>query len=137
MTLQSKRVIFLAHRLATESAQGTSSPYQKAADAARDKLHRIQSTLLPQLYKEIDGEYEFWQFQRNITPGMEEYAEAVSYAHYLSEEKLITHATLLEWLQPDEMPAVRYNESHMRIIDDTMHRLYLCHTNSTSLGFPT
>ncbi|KAL1737952.1 Translin, partial [Schizophyllum fasciatum] len=86
VTNLSKKVIFLLHRLMTEDA----SDARKAARCGREKLKEVQD-----IYAGMaeDGEFEgerFWRYQNQVSPGLQEYIEALAYAHYLEYETLIT-----------------------------------------------
>lgn len=80
----SKKVIFLLHRLMTEDAPDS----RKAARRGHEKLKEVQ-----EIYKNMQGELEserFWRYQRQVSPGLQEYIEALAYAHYLEHEALIS-----------------------------------------------
>ncbi|PVG02839.1 Translin [Serendipita vermifera] len=99
VTIQSKRVIFLLHRLVNQdSDQSSSEP--KALAAAEEKLLHIRETLVSQLLDEMSTPSIYWQHQRSVTPGVQEYTEAVSYYHYLAKDQLITHEEMIKWLTP-------------------------------------
>ncbi|KAI5898601.1 Translin [Schizophyllum commune H4-8] len=82
----SKKVIFLLHRLMTED---TSDP-RKAARRGHEKLKEVQQIYAGMADKgELEGD-RFWRYQHQVSPGLQEYIEALSYAHYLEHETLIS-----------------------------------------------
>ncbi|KAF9472469.1 Translin [Pholiota conissans] len=91
ITNLSKKTIFLLHRI----AQGSHDPNEdshvlakKAAQEGYAKLREIQ-TLYSHLRPELGGD-KFWRYQRQVSPGLQEYIEALSFAHYLDHGTLIT-----------------------------------------------
>ena len=46
---------------------------------------------------EVAGD-RFWRYQRNVSPGLQEYIEALSFAHYLEHQTLISYAEVQESL---------------------------------------
>ena len=101
--MQSKRVIFALHRSVNEG-QGSSGGHQlqQVAERGFRSLHHIRKNLVFQFTKELLGESDYWLNQRSISPGVQEYIEAVSYAHYLSSGQLITCKEMLKWLSDDD-----------------------------------
>ncbi|KAL1707694.1 Translin [Schizophyllum commune] len=82
----SKKVIFLLHRLMTENAPDP----RKAARRGREKLKEVQQIYAGMADKgELEGD-RFWRYQHQVSPGLQEYIEALSYAHYLEHETLIS-----------------------------------------------
>ncbi|KAI5829421.1 Translin [Schizophyllum commune Tattone D] len=82
----SKKVIFLLHRLMTEDIQDP----RKAARRGREKLKEVQQIYAGMANKgELEGD-RFWRYQHQVSPGLQEYIEALSYAHYLEHETLIS-----------------------------------------------
>lgn len=79
------------HRL----AQGNQDPNEDnqalakhAAQQGYAKLREIQA-LYSHLRPELEGD-KFWRYQRQVSPGLQEYIEALSFAHYLDHGTLIT-----------------------------------------------
>lgn len=101
--MQSKRAIFALHRGVNDD-QGNSREDQlrKIAERGFQSLHQIRKNLIFQFTKEILGESDYWLNQRSISPGLQEYTEAVSYAHYLSTGRLITYKEMIKWLSDDD-----------------------------------
>lgn len=101
--MQSKRAIFTLHR-GVNDGQGSSrgAQLQKVAEKGFQSLHSIRKNLVFQFTKEVFGESDYWLNQRSISPGLQEYIEAVSYAQYLSTGRLITYKEMLKWLSDDD-----------------------------------
>ena len=101
--MQSKRVIFALHR-GVNDGQGSSGGAQlrKVAERGFESLHHIRKNLVFQFTQEVIGESDYWLNQRSISPGLQEYTEAVSYAQYLSTGQLIIHKEMLKWLSDDD-----------------------------------
>ncbi len=101
--MQSKRAIFALHR-GVNDGQGSSGGAQlrKVAESGFQSLHQIRKNLVFQFTKEVIGESDYWLNQRSISPGLQEYIEAVSYAQYLSTGQLITYKEMLRWLSDDD-----------------------------------
>jgi len=82
----------LLHRLVTDDATHDASDDRaralRAASQAREKLKDIQS-LFQGFSSEVQGG-QFWRYQKNVSPGLQEYIEALSFAHFLETGKLIT-----------------------------------------------
>ncbi|TFY50959.1 hypothetical protein EVG20_g11234 [Dentipellis fragilis] len=49
---------------------------------------------------ELAGD-RFWHYQQNVSPGLQEYIEALSFAHYLEHRSLITYAAVQRSLSDD------------------------------------
>ena len=61
----------------------------RAASRAKPKLKEIQS-LFADIRLELTGD-RFARYQRNVSPGLQEYIEALSFAHYLEYQSLISY----------------------------------------------
>jgi predicted translin family RNA/ssDNA-binding protein len=111
--MQSKRTIFALHR-GVNDGQGSSREdhLRKVAQSGFQSLHHIRKDLVSQFTKEVFGESDYWVNQRSISPGLQEYVEAVSYAHYLSTGQLITYKEMLKWLSDDDGTLVYNLSSH-------------------------
>ncbi|KAI0336092.1 Translin [Cubamyces sp. BRFM 1775] len=91
ITNLSKKLIFLLHRTVTEdeSQSDDHTLGLRAAARAKGKLAEIQ-TLFANMRDELAGD-RFWRYQRNVSPGLQEYIEALSFAHYLEHRSLISY----------------------------------------------
>lgn len=85
-------MIFLIHRSLTESVNQSDDRETslRAVSRAKPKLKEIQD-LFATMREEFAGN-RFWRYQRNVSPGLQEYIEALSFAHYLECQALISYA---------------------------------------------
>ncbi|KAF8898401.1 Translin [Infundibulicybe gibba] len=89
VTNLSKKVIFLLHRLVTEDTSDEAALAKYAAKCGQDKLHEVQA-IYADLRHELYGDL-FWRYERQVSPGLQEYIEALSFAHFLERSALITY----------------------------------------------
>ncbi|KAJ8489650.1 hypothetical protein ONZ45_g13502 [Pleurotus djamor] len=88
ITALSKKIIFLLHRLALESlADPNKSGLAAAAATGFVKLKEIQ-TIYAGLRDELAGDH-YWRYQQQVSPGLQEYIEALSFAYFLEHWSLI------------------------------------------------
>ncbi|KAF5374852.1 hypothetical protein D9758_000075 [Tetrapyrgos nigripes] len=100
-----KKTIFLLHRVVLESENpfDDRSAFLKAAKQGKQKLTQVQETYAS-LSHELIGD-RFWRYQRQVSPGLQEYIEALSFAHYLEHSTLITFQQVQDTLcNPDGTP---------------------------------
>ncbi|EDR15427.1 uncharacterized protein LACBIDRAFT_301742 [Laccaria bicolor S238N-H82] len=91
VTNLSKKTIFLLHRLMMEDSNISTvdnAPGKRAALRGREKLVEVQ-TIYAGLKQELEGD-RFWRYQSQVSPGLQEYIEALGFAHYLEYGSLIT-----------------------------------------------
>ena len=102
VTNLSKKVIFLLHRTMTEDMAEHDDRVlgRRAAARAKGKLREIRS-LFAAMRPELAGE-RFARYQRNVSPGLQEYIEALSFAHYLEHRTLISFDAVRGSLCDDE-----------------------------------
>ncbi|XP_062375844.1 translin-associated protein X [Sardina pilchardus] len=82
ITIESKRTIFLLHRV-------TSVPnVEEVLEEADGKLDSVRQKI-GQIAEELRGE-DLYQFHRAFTPGIQEYVEAVSFQHFIRHRTLIS-----------------------------------------------
>ncbi|KAL6101607.1 translin-associated protein X [Pungitius pungitius] len=82
VTIESKRTIFLLHRVTSvPNAEDILKEAEVKLDAVRQKIGQIA--------EELRGE-DIFQFHRAFTPGIQEYVEAVSFLHYIRHRSLIS-----------------------------------------------
>ncbi|KAG6832248.1 hypothetical protein H0H92_004213 [Tricholoma furcatifolium] len=86
VTTISKRTIFLLHRVVIESDADDAAA--SAAAQGRAKLKEAQN-IYASIKHELEGD-RFWRYERQVSPGLQEYIEALSFAHYLEHKSLIT-----------------------------------------------
>ncbi|XP_051503975.1 translin-associated protein X-like [Myxocyprinus asiaticus] len=82
ITIESKRTIFLLHRVTSvPDVEVILYEADVKLDAVRQKIGQIA--------EELRGE-DLHQFHRAFTPGIQEYVEAVSFHHFIKNHKLIS-----------------------------------------------
>ncbi|XP_054456441.1 translin-associated protein X [Anoplopoma fimbria] len=82
VTIESKRTIFLLHRVTSvPNADDILKEADGKLDAVRQKIGQIA--------EELRGE-DIFQFHRAFTAGIQEYVEAVSFLHYIRHRSLIS-----------------------------------------------
>ncbi|XP_028458561.1 translin-associated protein X isoform X3 [Perca flavescens] len=82
VTIESKRTIFLLHRVTSvPNAEDILNEADVKLDAVRQKIGQIA--------EELRGE-DIFQFHRAFTAGIQEYVEAVSFLHYIRHRSLIS-----------------------------------------------
>ncbi|XP_062285879.1 translin-associated protein X [Scomber scombrus] len=82
VTIESKRTIFLLHRVTNvQDPEEVVNEADIKLDAVRQKIGLIA--------EELRGE-DIYQFHRAFTPGIQEYVEAVSFQHYIRHRCLIS-----------------------------------------------
>uniref|UniRef100_A0A1A8BGE5 Translin-associated protein X n=1 Tax=Nothobranchius kadleci TaxID=1051664 RepID=A0A1A8BGE5_NOTKA len=82
VTIESKRTIFLLHRVTNVAAT------EDVLNEAEGKLDGVRQKI-SQIAEELRGE-DINQFHRAFTPGIQEYVEAVSFLHYIRHRSLIS-----------------------------------------------
>ncbi|KAL5518646.1 hypothetical protein ACEPAH_329 [Sanghuangporus vaninii] len=98
VTILAKRVIFLLHRLVTEASQFDPGAFSAAAAQGHAKLVEAQS-LFRTMREDLQGD-RFWRYQQAVSPGLQEYIEALALAHYFETGlgKLIGYSGVQESL---------------------------------------
>ncbi|KAL0950825.1 hypothetical protein HGRIS_007587 [Hohenbuehelia grisea] len=95
-----KKTIFLLHRLALERDNPS-----EAARQGRERLKDVQS-IYAKCSPLIAGD-NFYRYNRQVSPGLQEYIEALSFAHYLEHGTLISHTDVQASLaDPNGVPYV-------------------------------
>lgn len=105
ITNLSKKLIFLLHRLSTEETDAQSLAHQSTK-----KLREIQRLFAGQR-EELVGD-RFWRYQRAVSPGLQEYIEALSFAHYLQHDTLITWQQTQDSLADEAGPVSMFRCSY-------------------------
>jgi predicted translin family RNA/ssDNA-binding protein len=75
VTNLSKKVIFLLHCLTSEDAEDEQEAFNCAVQQGHPKLAEI-SLLFQQMSIELEGE-NFWQYQKTVSPGLQEYIKVL------------------------------------------------------------
>ncbi|KAM6916201.1 translin-associated protein X [Xenentodon cancila] len=82
ITIESKRIIFLLHRVTSvPDVEDILNEADVRLDGVRQKIGQIA--------EELRGE-DIYQFHRAFTPGVQEYVEAISFLHYIRHRSLIS-----------------------------------------------
>ncbi|XP_075780851.1 translin-associated protein X isoform X1 [Pelodiscus sinensis] len=90
ITIESKRTIFLLHRI-------TSAPNrEEILNESEAKLEAVRQKI-KQVAQELVGE-DMYQFHRAISPGLQEYIEAVSFQYFIKTRSLISVKEINEQL---------------------------------------
>ncbi|EKM83452.1 hypothetical protein AGABI1DRAFT_110113 [Agaricus bisporus var. burnettii JB137-S8] len=97
VTNLSKKIIFLLHRIALED---DTTSYIRAAKRGYTKLREVQD-IYAGLTPELAGD-RFWRYHHQLSPGLQEYIEALSFAYYLEHGSLIPFAAVQSSLSSPE-----------------------------------
>ncbi|KAK7468632.1 hypothetical protein VKT23_003137 [Stygiomarasmius scandens] len=94
-----KKTIFLLHRVVLESENpfDDRSASIKASKQGREKLVQIQQ-IYASLSHELVGE-KYWRYQRQVSPGLQEFIEALAFAHFLEFSTLISFQQVQDTLR--------------------------------------
>ena len=130
-------MIFLLHRIMTEnSEQSYRTLSQRAAAVGREKLPEIKSIYVT-IASELEGD-KFWRYHKCISPGIQEFIEALSFLHYLDNGSLITFKETQRILSDEQGVPVRAPEPKdysvcLNLLDSTL----IYHYKTTSSVYPT
>lgn len=92
--------------------------HRQALEQLDDKSHAVVLTnesrmkfveikqVFQQMLPELEGE-NFWRHQKTISPGLQEYIEALSFSYYLENNRLISYQQVQEELRTPEGDFVR------------------------------
>lgn len=89
MSSASKKVIFLLQRILNETSDDDRVLSLRAADEAKRKLAEAH-TMLRSIARELAGP-RFWRYAHNISSGLQEYIEALSFVHYVECGGLVSY----------------------------------------------
>lgn len=98
-------MVFLLHRIMTDSSADDRTLSLRAASEGRKALRDVQM-LFMKIMPELEGD-RFWRYQHNISPGLQEYIEALSFAHYLQHGTLIPYGEVQKSLSDESGSPVR------------------------------
>ncbi|CAL1296067.1 unnamed protein product [Larinioides sclopetarius] len=82
LTIESKRIIFLLHRVSSDSNK------DEILKEAENRLNDLFKVVISGISSEL-SKREFYQFLRAFSPGLQEFVEAISFYYYLKHEKLV------------------------------------------------
>lgn len=85
----SKKVIFLLQRILNDTSNDERDLSLRAATEAKKKLAEIH-TVLRSIAPELVGP-RFWRYAQNISGGLQEYIEALSFVHYIEHGRLVSY----------------------------------------------
>jgi len=74
--------------MALEDSTDDTTPAKRAAKCGHESLRQVQA-IFATLSIELQGD-KFWRYQRQVSPGLQEYIEALSFAYFLDHGSLIT-----------------------------------------------
>jgi predicted translin family RNA/ssDNA-binding protein len=89
VSVASKKVIFLLQRILNETSDDDRALSLRAATEAKKKLAEIRG-MLSKITHELDG-FRFWRYAHNLSGGLQEYIEALSFAHYIEHGTLVSY----------------------------------------------
>ena len=101
----SKKVIFLIHRVLNEASSDDRALSLRAAAEARSKLTEVR-LMMKNVAHELDGS-RFWRYAHNISGGLQEYIEALSFFHYVECGGLVSFEQVQANLSDDASQPVR------------------------------
>ncbi|KAM9316734.1 translin-associated protein X [Gastrophryne carolinensis] len=82
ITTESKRTIFLLHRVISDPNQGeVLTEATKKLDAVREKIKQVAQELVDE---------DMYQYHRAFTSGIQEYVEAVTFQHFITSRSLLS-----------------------------------------------
>lgn len=98
VTIESKRIIFLLHRIMKDDQK------DKVLGEADQKLCELSLFSLREIAMELRGQ-SYYQYLRAFSPGIQEYVEALTFFHYIKDGHLVTldeiHKNLVYLEQPE------------------------------------
>ena len=82
-------MIFLLQRILNDTSNDERVLSRRAATEAKKKLAEIH-TMLGGIAHELVGP-RFWRYAQNISSGLQEYIEALSFVHYIEYGRLVSY----------------------------------------------
>ncbi|KAJ7275389.1 Translin [Mycena haematopus] len=98
----SKKAIFLLHRIILEDSDDDRALARRAASSGREALSGANA-LFALMRPELVGD-RFWRYHRQVSPGLQEYIEALSFAHYVEHDSLISYQQVQDALSDSDGP---------------------------------
>ncbi|KAH0838515.1 Translin [Lanmaoa asiatica] len=99
VTNLSKKVIFLLHRIMNEDTQDDQAHSKHAYERGIEKLREVRD-IYATIKQEVQGD-SFWRHHHSVSPGLQEYIEALSFTHYLGHGTLVTLSQVQAALSDD------------------------------------
>ncbi|XP_064483888.1 translin-associated protein X-like [Ornithodoros turicata] len=97
LTVESKRIIFLLHRIMGESQK------EKTLHDALKKLKDLQMYHMREMAMELRN-HCFYAYLRAYSPGIQEYVEAISFFYYIKDGRLVGLEEIQQDLVYEEQP---------------------------------
>ncbi|XP_043194857.1 translin-associated protein X-like [Amphibalanus amphitrite] len=91
VTIESKRIIFMLHRVTSEEQD------RQVLEEAAGRFRQLEGGTLRQIAEELAG-HDPYLYLRAISPGLQEYIEALSFYHYLLNDRVISCAEVQQRL---------------------------------------
>lgn len=108
VTIESKRIIFLLHRIMKDNQK------DKVLAEADQKLCELSMYALREIAMELRGQ-SYYLYLRAFSPGIQEYIEALTFFHYIKDGHLVTldeiHKNLVYIEQAEEAESEMADES--------------------------
>lgn len=101
VTIESKRVIFLLHRVAGMPGDSTDRAGLLAEASAR--LSALLASKFRAMAKELQSASDAWQYARAFSPGLQEFVEATALLQYLQDASLLRLDSLQRQLSFDDV----------------------------------
>jgi predicted translin family RNA/ssDNA-binding protein len=129
----SKKVIFLLQRILNETSNDDHVLHLRAATEAKKKLAEVHA-MLRNITHELDGS-RFWRYAHNISGGLQEYIEALSFVHYIEYGGFVSYEQVQANLCRDiSEPVGRALASFHRTVDDTSSRFSCFHCRCRTMS---
>lgn len=118
----SKKTIFLLHRLVIQESDDEQALALFAAQRGHEKLREVQC-IYAAMKDELKGD-RFWRYQRQVSPGLQEYIEALSFTHFLEHGSLVTFDQVQQTLcDPDGVPV---RPRHSCFVSHAQYKNFAC-----------
>lgn len=99
--------------MALEASTDDTNSAKRAAKHGYEQLQQIQA-IFATLSTELQGD-KFWRYHRQVSPGLQEYIEALSFACFLDHGSLITFDQVQATLSDPEGIPVRYTYDNIQV----------------------
>lgn len=94
----------------------------RAVVKGREKLREIQN-MFASFSHEVKGD-RFWRYQRNVSPGLQEYIEALSFTHYLDTGRLVSYDEVQKSLSDSEGTQVGSRNPLALLLHSCIHQYF-------------
>ena len=133
-TSLSKKITFLLHRIVNEDSPDDDDVLvsHRAAQQVHAKLREVQA-LFACMKHELHGN-RFWRYHSQVSPSLQEYIEALSFAHYLEHGSLISLDQVQRSLG-DEDGVVRMEATVAHLLMNKRVTVFSCACGRLPAGF--